>query len=770
VIRYAIIFLLLIHPAVYAVDLMIDVDAFDNLSSPGIYKANYYGADQIHEFFQKCRSSGVSMVTWRSQCQIASYPSKLNYSFADEPNIRSQPELQQHTGAFALKIGVKNSGNGLIQETELLAAVQWYTLSAWVMPLTKEGVYLCVLLPNGNKINSKCAFGQSDAWQRLVLEFEAADKIKTAIVSTGSPEIARFIVDDVSLKSQTGTEFIKNGGFEEFSMLEATHWDSSGCNFVVLCGDIKAMSPTYRKRLLPNADGYIHVLEYSRSSPDHRIEALKKYDPLKTAVRAAKENKVKIYAWFDPLDDGRRVIPGSASQWVSRFMEENPEYLLCNSQGRRRWGQFCFGYKAVRDYKTAVVRELLDYDVDGIYLKLSFQHNFVWDGGSYDYGSYVYNDIALKEYERQFGRPENGEYDIKKLKVIQSEFFEQWIKDVAEVIHSRGKRLLLSMYPSDYSEKTTGAWPFDWKALIQNHIVDEFMIEPRHSGDPNGLMRDIEQRMHYAQLCSKNDVKYGFDYYATALVNSAKKLNKPAQILLEQQVNSIAESPVDFIGIYEGLNVDVGNYWPYLRSLHDSISNRKIDKEQWFRMAQPIESKSDSIKVLKLTAQKIGGDAIVDCSQLCDGDISDAGAITFLPASPVGMPFVLMAELEGVHAIKRIRIHSGIVNWMYNPSGLCNIKTYKLQVRSSGKWQDVNEFKTIPAAVNTGLTPYNCFEEINFKIPVSTNAVRIEVVDSYDTGKRNRCPDKPCIAENERAVCIREVEFFKSDLNSSNRK
>ena len=87
--------------------LLVDVDTYDNQTvARSHFNRPFYGPREIDEFFALCRSNGVKKVTWRAMCQIASYPSRLNYNISEVPAIRSNADGRRAEGAFAAKVGV----------------------------------------------------------------------------------------------------------------------------------------------------------------------------------------------------------------------------------------------------------------------------------------------------------------------------------------------------------------------------------------------------------------------------------------------------------------------------------------------------------------------------------------------------------------------------------------------------------------------------------------------------------------------------------------
>lgn len=124
------------------------------------------------------------------------------------------------------------------------------------------------------------------------------------------------------------------------------------------------------------------------------------FDSLAEAIRYGHSIGVEIHAWITINEDDHG--------WgcPSRFDRANP-----GSRWRKRNGAFyhsqqSFAYKKVRNYKLAIVKELLNhYDIDGVFLDWlrtgDIRDNPQTDAeGVADYG---YEDIQVKGFKREFG-------------------------------------------------------------------------------------------------------------------------------------------------------------------------------------------------------------------------------------------------------------------------------------------------------------------------------------------------------------------------------
>lgn len=570
-----------------AVELMIDVDAYDNFSEPEFFDTELYGPEHITKFFENCRSNGVSSVYWRVQCQIASFRSKLNYNLSEELMIRSYPENRKHGGAFAAKVGVQSAKDGIFQTVDTKEGEK-YNASAWIAADTGQGAFFYIEnAESGETLGKSELISGSTGFQKEELSFEAPGPVRIGFSGQSSDDINIFFVDDVSLKDFDGKELVVNGDMERFSKVQPSDWQiTDRVNFLVLCGDILDIGEERLQNEFggpgswgPKRNGWWQEARLARKP------VLDSYDPLGVAVREAHRNDVKIYAWIDPLDDGRKVPPSCTGWWVSRFHEDHPEYRLVDKDGNRRWGQLCFGYPEVRRYKNAMVQELLDYGVDGIYLKTAEMHNRIWDGYSYRYDNFAHNDIALAEYDKHWGKPADGNYELKKLRSIQGEYFYQWIAEASELLRENGKGFVYSMRPGDIYDRPLGAWPNFWEKIVDERLIDLFLLElrPATAGNKN-LLREADERFRFIDRCRDAGVRVGYDFYLNALAENRmtpQSLGARPHEFFVNELKALAQEPLDLIGIYETMYVDRDNYWPDIRKVHEFIATLKDRKDRY---------------------------------------------------------------------------------------------------------------------------------------------------------------------------------------------
>lgn len=681
--------------SVSPVELMIDVDTYDNLSEPQYYGADTYDPNEIAKFFVKCRENGVSLVYWRVQCQIATYRSKLNYNVSEEMSIRSYPDARHRSGAFAAKIGVHTAEDGIFQIVDT-APQQKYTFTALISANNGSSAYLRVEDLNTGKTiaTSKNISTVGTELKSINLEFEATGTSRIGIYGANSKDINTFVVDDVSVCGSNGINLASNGDMEMIDALTPTDWQITPMvNFIVLCGDVNDLSAEDQTSKFKSISNLKSMREGGwKKTRLRRAKSFKQYDngpdPLAVAVREAHKNGIKLYAWVDPLDDGRKVPPMCSGWWVSRFHEDNPQYRLVDKDGNRRWGLLCYGYPEVIKYKNAIITELLDYDVDGIYLKTAFQHNLIWDSNYHRYKIFQYSDIALAEYNKRWGKPDNGEYRLDRLKIVQGDYFLNWVRSASQLIHKRGKELVFGIKPENHFERNMGEWPNNWRKLVDEKIIDTLLIEPRPSTTNKGILEKIDQTFGYIDRCRKNGVKVGYDFYLNALAENRmrpRKLAARPHGYFVSELKALTQEPIDVLGIYEDMYINRDNYWINIKQVHDfeaKQNNRKMRYDH--------QSNAENTAMQNIALASEGNTATIN--SLTEKNIDATAVIDGIDSSYVSMgstPFELTITLKKPTPIDEIHLYTGILDYSANPSGECGISSYRIEGMVAGKWHNL---------------------------------------------------------------------------------
>ena len=735
--------------------LCVDVDVFDNQTvAKTHYDAPFYGPGQIEALFAKCRSNGVSMATWRAQCQIASYASRLNYTISEVPRIRSNADARRAEGAFAVKVGVAPRVKPVLPELKRLpfgglaqrvengrsdafvfsgavsspphppAPASW--LRRMLKPLgvrqpSAPDAFLAAIDAPSGRVLAIGPHLASEAFVLSELRFSSARPFYVGVFSYGDPDIHVFVADAFSLKDSSGRERLVNGDMEASDpLLEPEGWRLSGANFVTLNGDFQALTPARKTADFPNGDASFKLLHRPHTE-ELFTRSIAAGDPLASAGQSAQRNGVQLYAWFDPIDDGRRALP-PVQAWSSRFLEEHPQCRAVDREGRSRWGLLCFGYPEVRAYKTAVVKELLRYEgVAGVALKLHYQHNSIWDGNRHDYSGYLYNDVALKDYHQRWGRPENGAYDTYKLRMIYGGYVIEWLREIRPLFEAAGKRLCLFQAPTSMLDTICGGWVLPPERVIAEKLCDDYLIEPRIHGDSAELIRTSERIQSLIWLCRQNGVRVGFDHWLPGAFGKVPPAERGSA--LRAQLLALSRENLDFIGIYEEMCLVKPDLWPVLGEVSRAIAAAP---------ARAVSAAAPPPRPLRnvLAAEKGGSAqslwtnlAPAAVTELIDGDASSNSSVVF-----EAWPVVVELSPQKPEQVNTVAVSGGYLGW----KNQCAPEDLIIEGLSKGTWRTLASERDVATRSGHENSRPSFFRFAAVKV----DKLRITVTRGSDAGKR----------------------------------
>ena len=85
------------------------------------------------------------------------------------------------------------------------------------------------------------------------------------------------------------------------------------------------------------------------------------FDTLRAAVDYGHSIGLEVHAWLSINEDDHGY------GWPSRFTREHPECRWVRREGTAYRSQLSFAFPAVREYKLALLKEILAYEPDGIF-------------------------------------------------------------------------------------------------------------------------------------------------------------------------------------------------------------------------------------------------------------------------------------------------------------------------------------------------------------------------------------------------------------------
>ncbi|MFH1562247.1 MAG: family 10 glycosylhydrolase [Nitrospirota bacterium] len=198
---------------------------------------------------------------------------------------------------------------------------------------------------------------------------------------------------------------------------------------------------------------------------------LKEFDPLQVACEIAHKLDLKIYPWVTLFDD---YYPGLESE----FSIKHPEYLFVSRDGKEYFkGVLCYAYPQVRAHRLLEIKELANYDIDGIYL--CTRSHAGHSESSREADKFGYNQPVVQEYERRYGiNILNEDFDKGLWYELQGEYFTLFLHEAKKEL----KNIALCVGINHQDDLSIpGATPmarlkFNWKQWINDGTVDELVF------------------------------------------------------------------------------------------------------------------------------------------------------------------------------------------------------------------------------------------------------------------------------------------------------
>ncbi len=249
---------------------------------------------------------------------------------------------------------------------------------------------------------------------------------------------------------------------------DTLHWRVSECGKVA-----------YHSRVMTMFDA-----EY-RLCANFLGEILKRFDPLEVAANYARKYGLKIYPWVTLFDS---YYPGLED----RFFAEHPQYLMISRDGLQAFkGVPCYAYPEVRQYRLAEVKELMQYDVDGILYCVSNSHTPAEPVPEDFWG---YNDPVVEEYKRRYGvdiRKED-DFDREAWYRLQGEYLTQYLREVRAELKKQAQKMIVVLKREKYSIGGGAVYPalridIDWRSYIQEGIAEGLVFHIGPAADIGGL-------------------------------------------------------------------------------------------------------------------------------------------------------------------------------------------------------------------------------------------------------------------------------------------
>ena len=249
---------------------------------------------------------------------------------------------------------------------------------------------------------------------------------------------------------------------------------------------------------------------------------LKEIDPLEIAVREAKRQGIRLLIWMTLSDEGykRHSIPNYV---FPDFLVRNPHCMLMDRKGNPLPGTICYNEPQALQYRLNIVKELLKYGADGLYL-CTRSHSSVFgvDRGD-DYG---FNPSIVAEYYKRYGvniLKEN--FDLEKWRAIKSEAYDNLFSEISKLAKSCGQEVRLGVSSVTLTRGAfLGNWgntPVHWSMFLRKGWIDSIvsgqnMVDPYHASFEINRFREVaspNQKLYFwAQVVSyREDRTYSLE-------------------------------------------------------------------------------------------------------------------------------------------------------------------------------------------------------------------------------------------------------------------
>jgi hypothetical protein len=258
-------------------------------------------------------------------------------------------------------------------------------------------------------------------------------------------------------------------------------------------------------------------------------KTLTEIDPLAIAVREARKNGIEIYIWMTLADEGYND-PVIGDSLFSEFQLDHPHTMLLNRKGEPLKGSICYNEPEAFQYRINIVKELLAYGADGLFL-CTRTHN--WSFGR-DEGQYGFNPAVVAEYRKRHDTDIlSQDFDLEKWLGIRGEAFDRLIAEIASLAHAAGKKVRLGCGPralsgGPFGSRNWGNMPVDWQRYLREGWVDSMV-----SGDGGFLPFNAGAEINQFRAVAHPNQKFFFWASMVQVVNG-RVVPLPPEPLLQQ--------------------------------------------------------------------------------------------------------------------------------------------------------------------------------------------------------------------------------------------
>lgn len=216
-----------------------------------------------------------------------------------------------------------------------------------------------------------------------------------------------------------------------------------------------------------DADNY-HAWRSPGQDLDSYLRQYQGFDSLEEAVEYGHEIGLEVHAWLSINEDDH------AWGLISRFSREHPQFRWVKRSGLPYNSQLSFAFPEVREYKLGLLREILSYDIDGVFfdwIRTGDVRNEpqATPDGTADYG---YEEPLTEGFQAAHGR------DPRKIRNDDPE----WVayRATPQTLFVRAARDLIKAKSDSLSISMMGHHPWGYRGAT-----------PHINGNLNGMLLDV---------------------------------------------------------------------------------------------------------------------------------------------------------------------------------------------------------------------------------------------------------------------------------------
>jgi hypothetical protein len=326
-------------------------------------------------------------------------------------------------------------------------------------------------------------------------------------------------------------------------------------------------------------------LDYQTEGPDllnevwhpesrHLVDLLKTgFDPLAVAVEECKKYSMKIFPWLTIFDEGPVSLFDKKpyGEATAELLRRNPHFQMVSRDGKEYFkGVPCYAYPEVEEYKLEQIKELVRYEVDGIFV--CFRSHSPMPAGENLYG---YNEPVVREYKQRYGRDIlKEEFDVHLWKKIQGEYVTGFLRRLNKELN--GRDLTVNVDRGCLG----GLIHTDWQTWAKEEIVSglcysedlwgitiEWVKDFFRTFDPTNPEVFVKKEEYLPRKLNKTALYFWHNLWNWRYPEGMKKqINKPDEVVRDT-LERLLSLPLSGVVLHECQNIEESDAWSLIRKI-----------------------------------------------------------------------------------------------------------------------------------------------------------------------------------------------------------